>query len=119
MCEREACTEVLKDALHQLHTKGYYHDKRVQGRMARNTDGKTSYERDRDAILARLPKREKQFLRLQCAPGDMPRWKIAEKMGVTERTVETYRDRLCARFRIKGKVDMYRFAVKWGIVKGE
>ena len=116
LCEREAGTEVLKTALHQLHPTGCYLDGRVQGRMTHNTDGKTSYERERDAVLKGLPRSLKRFLRLQCAPGDMPRWKMAEKLGVS---VRTYRDRHCERFKVKGKVDMCRFAVKWGIVKGE
>ncbi len=42
---------------------------------------------------------------------------IAQQMNLSPRTVEGYRDTLCERLNVKGRIGLVLYAVKKGIVK--
>jgi len=64
--------------------------------------------------VARLSDRERQVLR-SLAQG-MRYQTIADKMGVSVKTVETYRSRLTAKLGFTNRADLIRFAIEMGIL---
>lgn len=66
------------------------------------------------APIARLSERERQVL-VWLAQG-LRYQAIAEKMGVSVKTVETYRSRLTAKLGFKNRADLMRFAIESGIL---
>jgi two-component system, NarL family, response regulator NreC len=69
----------------------------------------TVHERPKD-----LSPRERQVLRL-LAEGHSNQ-QIADQLRVSVKTVETYRTRLREKLGLKGRADLYRFAVESGIL---
>jgi DNA-binding NarL/FixJ family response regulator len=66
------------------------------------------------APIARLSDREREVL-LSLAQG-LRYQAIAEKMGVSVKTVETYRSRLTAKLGFKNRADLMRFAIESGLL---
>lgn len=66
------------------------------------------------ALLARLSPRERQVLEL-VAGGHSTR-AIAEQLGLGVRTVETHRVHVLRKLKLKGAVDVVRFAARVGLV---
>ncbi len=71
--------------------------------------GHTESERPKD-----LSRREREVLRL-LAQGHSNQ-QIADKIRVSVKTVETYRTRLSEKLGLKGRAELYRFAVESGIL---
>ena len=61
-----------------------------------------------------LSRREREVLRL-LAEGNSNQ-QIADRIGVSVKTVETYRTRLREKLGLKGRADLFRFAVESGIL---
>jgi len=66
------------------------------------------------APIARLSERERQVM-LWLAQG-LRYQAIADKMGVSVKTVETYRSRLTAKLGFKNRADLMRFAIESGLL---
>jgi two-component system response regulator NreC len=66
------------------------------------------------APITRLSERERQVL-VWLAQG-LRYQAIAEKMGVSVKTVETYRSRLTAKLGFKNRADLMRFSIESGIL---
>lgn len=65
-----------------------------------------------DAIL--LNYRERQFIQLACS--ELTYVQIADRMCVSPRTVDGYRENLFIRLNLKSRVGLVLWAVKTGIV---
>ncbi len=68
----------------------------------------------RNAPVSRLSERERQVL-FWLAQG-MRYQVIADKLGVSVKTIETYRSRLTAKLGFKDRSDMMRFAIETGLL---
>ncbi|GAB3893227.1 response regulator transcription factor [Spirosoma agri] len=62
----------------------------------------------------KLNNRELQFLELACS--DLTYVQIADRMCVSPRTVDGYRETLFERFEVKSRVGLALWAVKTGVV---
>lgn len=62
-----------------------------------------------------LRDREVQFLQLICS--DMPYKQVAAKMGLSARSMDGYRDTLCAKLNVKTRTGLVLYAIKHGIFK--
>lgn len=94
----------LKVALDAIQDKGFYYPDWVSQALMRRATGNT----EETKII--LNRREKDFLQL--AASEMTYKEIAEKMCVSPRTVEGYRDQLFERFGLKSRVSLVVFALK-------
>ena len=74
--------------------------------------GRTESERPKD-----LSRREREVLRL-LAQGHSNQ-QIADRIRVSVKTVETYRTRLSEKLGLKGRAELYRFAVESGLLNPE
>lgn len=97
----------LKKALTTIHENGYYHYELLSSRFYRHM---TMPEKERP----KLNEKEIEFLSLCCIDGSYK--EIAEKMGVSPRTVEGYRDMLFAKLDIKTRTGLATYAISTGIV---
>ncbi len=65
--------------------------------------------------LGQLSEKEETFLILACT--DMTYAEIAEKMFLSPKTIEGYRDALCKKLQLNTRVQLALYAVKVGLVK--
>lgn len=86
---------VLEKALHEVYTNGYYNADVVQWNLGR------LFAKDKKIVLT--PK-EKEFLQLACS--EMTYKQIAAQIGVSERTVDGYREALFQKFGVQSRVGL-------------
>jgi two-component system, NarL family, invasion response regulator UvrY len=97
----------FKTALETVAAGRYYYSGYVTARMVTNV----SKEND---VLNVISERELEFLKYVCS--DLSYQQIAEKMFVSPRTVDGYRDSLFQKLQVKNRVALALFAVKYGVV---
>ncbi len=103
----------LKTALEALVTKGFYYNEMITGKLIHNIN--TIDEREiQSRMLAKLNDREIAFLKLICS--EYTYKEIAEKMFVSTRTVDGYRDALFEKLEVKSRVGLVMFAIKNGVI---
>ena len=103
----------LKAALQALETKGFYHSELVTGTLIHTINHLDDPEGSIKDVLG-LNDRELELLKLMCT--EMTLKEIAEKMNLSPRTVDGYRDTLLDKLQCKSRVGLVIFAIKNGIV---
>lgn len=102
----------LKEALISVAENGYYYTNNATGKLAsffqKNHLNQTSIEK------ALLNEKEIEFLKL--ASTDLTYKEIAQRMKLTPRAIDGYRDTLFDKLEVKSRVGLAIFAVKTGIV---
>ena len=66
-------------------------------------------------LISQLTENEITFLQLACT--EMTYKEIAEKMKVSPRTVDGYRDDLLKKLNVQSRVGLVVFAIKYGLYK--
>lgn len=103
----------LKKALDSVHKKGYYYSELVTGRLIHSInkmdDGDSEVK-----VLNELKESELEFLKYACT--EMTYKEIAEKMILSPRTIDGYRDSLFEKLEVKTRVGLVMYAIKNGIV---
>lgn len=102
----------LKAAIDSVMQKGYFYSELVTGKLIH-----TINKLDEDADmrnLSHLNEKEIQFLKLACT--EMTYKEIADKMFLSPRTIDGYRDALFEKLQIKTRVGLVMYAIKNGIV---
>jgi DNA-binding NarL/FixJ family response regulator len=109
----KSCTaDVLKKAIDDVINSGYYHNEMLtKALLNQNTAEETT------STLAHLTERESLFLQLVCDENELTYEQIADKMGVSRRTVDGYRESIFEKFNIKSKTGLVLFAIKYGLIK--
>ncbi len=103
----------LKEAILALMSKGFYYSDLVSGKLMHainNMDDKT----DDLKSLVPLNDRETTFLKYTCT--ELTYKEIADKMFVSHRTIDGYRDALFEKLKLKTRVGLVMYAIKNGIV---
>ncbi|HEX8315364.1 MAG TPA: response regulator transcription factor, partial [Flavisolibacter sp.] len=103
----------LEAAIQSLLQKGFYHSEMISGKLihAINHLDKNSTPPEK---LVQLNEREVEFLKWLCT--EFSYKEIADKMGVSPRTVDGYRDNLQEKLDCKGRIGLVLWAIKHGIV---
>lgn len=99
----------LRRALDELMTKGYYHTEFLTAHLMNNLSGGQD-----GSSPFNLNERELEFLRLACS--DLTYAGIAEKMFVSPRTVDGYREVIFQRMNVKTRVGMVIQAIRHGLI---
>lgn len=103
----------LKAALDSVMTKGYYYSELVTGKLIHTIN---KMEDDMEVrTLSNLNEKEIQFLKLACT--EMTYKEIADKMFLSPRTIDGYRDALFEKLNLKTRVGLVMYAIKNGIVQ--
>ena len=103
----------LKTALDSIKTKGFYYSELVTGRLIHSINKMTDETVASSKSL--LNEREKEFLKLACT--EMTYKEIADKMFLSPRTIDGYRDALFEKLQLKTRVGLVMYAIKNGIVQ--
>lgn len=101
----------LQAAVEALMNKGFYYSELVSGKLI-NAINKMDDEGE--ANIIKLNERETTFLKLTCS--ELTYKDIADKMFVSPRTVDGYRDTLFEKLKVKTRVGLVIYAIKNGIV---
>jgi two-component system, NarL family, invasion response regulator UvrY len=104
----------LKDALHALVTKGFYHSELVTGKLIHTINHLDEPAHASVKNMLGLNEREIEFLKLVCT--EMTYKEIAEQMFLSPRTIDGYRDNLFEKLQLKSRVGLVLFTIKNGIV---
>jgi DNA-binding NarL/FixJ family response regulator len=106
----------LKNALDSICRKGYYYTEMVTGKLIHAVN--QSDTADPLGKLGReitLSDRDREFLRLVCT--ELTYKEIAERMLLSPRTIDGYRDSLFDRLAIRTRVGLAIYAIRNGIVR--
>ena len=97
----------LKSAIKAVLEKGFYYSELVSGYLIRTINNNDE--------ISRLNAKEIEFLKLCCT--EMTYKEIADKMCLSPRTIDGYRDNLFEKLHTKSRVGLVIFAIKNGIAK--
>lgn len=103
----------LKAALHALEDKGFYYSDLVSGKLM-HAINKMEDENGNLKNLVPLNERETDFLKYACT--ELTYKEIAEKMFLSPRTIDGYRDALFEKLNVKTRVGLVMYAIKNGVV---
>jgi two-component system, NarL family, invasion response regulator UvrY len=110
---KDSDPQELKTAIDHILTKGYYYSDLVSGKLI-HAINKIEDEGSNTHTLNNLNERETDFLKYACT--ELTYKEIAEKMFVSPRTIDGYRDGLFEKLNIKTRVGLVMYAIKNGIV---
>jgi two-component system, NarL family, invasion response regulator UvrY len=105
----------LRMALQNILTKGYHYSELVTGKLIFNMNRQGLDDNTTTASNEQLSARELDFLKYACT--EFTYKEIADKLHVSPRTVDGYRDGLFEKLGIKTRVGLAMYAVKRGLVK--
>ena len=103
----------LKAAIAAIMDKGFYYSDLVSGKLM-HAINKMDDDSDGLKSLVPLNDRETDFLKYTCT--EMTYKEIADKMFVSPRTIDGYRDALFEKLLVKTRVGLVMYAIKNGIV---
>lgn len=103
----------LKAAIDAVLNKGFYYSDLVSGKLIHAINKIEDGGSDVNA-LAKLNERETDFLKYACT--EMTYKEIADKMYVSPRTIDGYRDALFEKLQVKTRVGLVMYAIKNSIV---
>jgi len=103
----------LKTAIDDIISKGFYYSDLVSGKLM-HAINKLDDDTDDLKNLVPLNERETDFLKYACT--EMTYKEIADKMFVSPRTIDGYRDALFEKLKLKTRVGLVMYAIKHGIV---
>jgi two-component system, NarL family, invasion response regulator UvrY len=103
----------LKTAIDDIISKGFYYSDLVSGKLM-HAINKLDDDTDDLKNLVPLNDRETDFLKYACT--EMTYKEIADKMFVSPRTIDGYRDALFEKLKLKTRVGLVMYAIKHGIV---
>ncbi len=96
--------EVLEKALLELMENGFYHTKEVTSLLIDSVSGK----KNRSNI--EFKENELKFMRLACS--ELTYKEIAEKMFLSPKTIDGYRDSLFTKLDVRNRVGLVMYAIK-------
>lgn len=105
---------IFKLALDSIRNSGFYMNELVSNKMLNYV----TLEEDKGkvtSLTSHLSENEITFLQLSCT--EMTYKQIAEKMKVSPRTVDGYRDHLLKKLNVQSRVGLVVFAIKYGFYK--
>lgn len=103
---KDMSPDILFDAINIVHEKGiFYTDLVTQSLLNIKTEEKFMYELEQN-----LKEREIEFIRLACS--ELTYREIADKMFLSPRTIDGYRDSVFIKLNVKTRVGIVLFATK-------
>jgi DNA-binding NarL/FixJ family response regulator len=100
--------EDLRIAINEVHKNGFYHTELVTGRMLHLLHDAGS------KVALDLPERELNFLKYCCT--ELTYKEIAEKMFLSPRTIDGYREALFEKLQTTSRTGLVMYAIKAGLV---
>lgn len=111
---KDAEPSELKQAFDELMTRGYFYNEFIT-RKVMNSINLLADDKNATSTFAKLTIREIEFLKYACT--ELTYKEIGDKMFVSVRTVEGYRDALCEKLDLKTRVGLAIYAIKNRLVE--
>jgi DNA-binding NarL/FixJ family response regulator len=111
---KDAEPSELKLAIDNLVQKGYHHSDMVTARLIHSLN---HFDDSQHSIKNTLGLNEREIEFLKLASSELTYKEIAEKMFLSPRTIDGYRDALFEKLNIKSRVGLVLFAIKNGLVQ--
>lgn len=102
----------LKQAINSVMTRGFYYSELVSGSLLHSIAN--SHEGDSVGSVLSLKEREIEFLKFACS--ELTYKEISDKMNLSPRTIDGYRDDLFQKLGVKSRVGLVLFAIKCRII---
>jgi len=106
---KDAEPDELKLAFDEVMSQGYFYNELITRKVLKGV-GQLVDSKNPTSIFVKLTDRETEFLKYACT--EMTYKEIADKMFVSVRTVEGYRDALCEKLDLKSRVGLAMYAIK-------
>ena len=103
----------LKAAIDDVMKKGFYYSDLVSGKLLHAINTMDDEASDLKC-MAKLNERETDFLKYACT--EMTYKEIADKMFLSPRTIDGYRDALFEKLNVKTRVGLVIYAIRNGVV---
>ena len=104
----KGCTATeLKNALSEIHANDYYFSDTLKPDIVKSVKkGKL--------VIPSITEREKQFLMFNYTGLDYHQ--IADKMGISIKTINSYREALCSKLKVSNRIGLVIFSIKAGFI---
>lgn len=112
---KDAEPQELRQALYDIVNKGYYYSDLVTGKLIFNMNRQGAEEQSSSTRSEHITDKELEFLKQVCT--ELTYKEIADRMHVSPRTVDGYRDGLFEKLGIKTRTGLAMYAVKRGLVE--
>lgn len=110
---KDAEPSELKLAFDEVIRQGYFYNEHITRKVI-NAVSELVDSKNPVSLFAKLTERELEFLKYCCT--ELSYKEIADKMFVSGRTVEGYRDALCQKLDLKSRVGLAIYAIKNQII---
>jgi DNA-binding NarL/FixJ family response regulator len=111
---KDADPAELKLAFDEVMSRGYFYNELVT-RKVMNAVRDLTEPKNSTMLFAKLTEREIEFLKYTCT--ELTYKEIADKMFVSVRTAEGYRDTLCEKLDLKTRVGLAMYAIRNNLVQ--
>jgi len=111
---KDAEPEELKLAFDEVLSRGYFYNELVTRKVLHSVSELFAHKNP-TAVFANLNEREIEFLKYACT--ELTYKEIADRMCLSMRTVEGYRDALCEKLNLKTRVGLAMYAMRNNLVK--
>jgi DNA-binding NarL/FixJ family response regulator len=103
----------LGEALRAIASKGFYYTDFVTGKLLHSLQNEDTGKQGNNGF-DQMNEREKEFLRFACS--ELTYNEIADKMFLSPKTIDGYRNSLFEKLNVKSRVGMVMYAIKHRIV---
>ena len=110
---KDADRHVFTEALERISHMGYYNNELPASSAS---DVRPDPGTEVDGVAGLLTDREAELIRLVCTEEELTYEQVAERMGVSPRTVDGYREAVFSKFHIKSKAGLVLFALRNGLI---
>jgi two-component system invasion response regulator UvrY len=107
--EKNCSARELQRAIDNIIESGYHHNEFLA--RALQEDDKPKID-EREQMLKKMTRRELDFMQLVCHDDEYTYDQMADKLNVSRRTVDGYREALFEKFNIKSKTGLVLFAIR-------
>lgn len=106
---------VFKEALDNIRDTGFYMNELVSNKMLNYVTQSDEKAQEEISLISHLTENELTFLQLACT--EMTYKEIAQKMELSPRTIDGYRDELLKKLKVQTRIGLVIFAIKHGLYK--
>lgn len=101
----------LSEALNAIINKGYYYTDFITGKLVHSLQHEIS---GTNPTVPAINDQEKDFLRLACS--ELTYAEVADRMCLSPKTIDGYRNSLFEKFNVKSRVGLVLYAIKNGMI---
>lgn len=105
--------EELGEALHAVLNKGFYYTDFITGKLVHSLQNESP--NNTKEVSDQINDREREFIKLACS--EMTYNEIADKMCLSPKTIDGYRNSLFEKLNIKSRVGLVIYAIRHGIFR--